>query len=356
MIELPEAINLAKQMRETVRGKTVSAVYPPSSPHKFCWFNHEPEEYQALLAGHTVTGAAGFGIFSELEFDGGVRLCFNDGVNPRFIRKEEVRPKKYQLLLEFTDGSAIAFTVAMYGSISCHSGDYDNEYYRKSIESISPLTEEFDEGYFKELLASVKPAMSVKAFLATEQRMPGLGNGCLQDILFQVFPFHTAHSNEIFHCRIQRGRKCCPNHIFFLLCFFHGDHIGEFGCQRKQVCAVDTQQVFQFTEFFCISRCQTCVEFYFHVISGKCFKTDEHVGFAAEHILHHPFFDFIFQTCQRTRQFDSHIIVTVVDRFHFYHKFPVFCNMLASAIACHASYIRTHVCSFLSKLMFSEPF
>ena len=155
MIELPEAINLAKQMRETVRGKTVSAVYPPSSPHKFCWFNHEPEEYQALLAGHTVTGAAGFGIFSELEFDGGVRLCFNDGVNPRFIRKEEVRPKKYQLLLEFTDGSAIAFTVAMYGSISCHSGDYDNEYYRKSIESISPLTEEFDEGYFKELLASV---------------------------------------------------------------------------------------------------------------------------------------------------------------------------------------------------------
>ena len=112
MIELPEAINLAKQMRETVRGKTVSAVYPPSSPHKFCWFNHEPEEYQAFLAGHTVTGAAGFGIFSELEFDSGVRLCFNDGVNPRFIRKEEVRPKKYQLLLEFTDGSAIAFTVA----------------------------------------------------------------------------------------------------------------------------------------------------------------------------------------------------------------------------------------------------
>ena len=58
MIELPEAINLAKQMRETVRGKTVSAVYPPSSPHKFCWFNHEPEEYQAFLAGHTVTGCA----------------------------------------------------------------------------------------------------------------------------------------------------------------------------------------------------------------------------------------------------------------------------------------------------------
>ena len=32
MIELPEAINLAKQMRETVRGKTVSAVYPLPHP------------------------------------------------------------------------------------------------------------------------------------------------------------------------------------------------------------------------------------------------------------------------------------------------------------------------------------
>lgn len=31
-----------------------------------------------------------------------------------------------------------------------------------------------------------KPTLSVKAFLATEQRIPGLGNGVLQDILFQA--------------------------------------------------------------------------------------------------------------------------------------------------------------------------
>lgn len=208
MIELPEAIHLAEQLKETVGGKTAAMVYPPSSPHKFCWFNREPEAFQALLAGHVVTDAAGFGIFSEMLFDGGVRLCFNDGVNPRYIRAGEARPKKYQLLLEFTDGSAIAFTVAMYGGISCHFGDYDNEYYRKSAESISPLTEEFDEGYFKGLLASVKPSLSAKAFLATEQRIPGLGNGCLQDILFQAGIYPKRKVSSLSNCEQHALFNC----------------------------------------------------------------------------------------------------------------------------------------------------
>ena len=36
------------------------------------------------------------------------------------------------------------------------------------------------------LISGVKPSASAKAFLATEQRIPGLGNGCLQDILFRA--------------------------------------------------------------------------------------------------------------------------------------------------------------------------
>lgn len=186
MIELPEAINLAKQMDETVKGKTVKKVYPPSSPHKFCWFSHKPEEYQSLLAGHTVAGAEGFGIYCDLKFDGGIRLSINDGVNPRFLQQGEAYPKKYQFLLEFTDESALVYTVAMYGGIFCHQGNYENEYYRSSRESLSPLVEEFDETYLGTLFTGVKPSLSAKAFLATEQRIPGLGNGCLQDILFQA--------------------------------------------------------------------------------------------------------------------------------------------------------------------------
>jgi len=49
-----------------------------------------------------------------------------------------------------------------------------------------PLTDGFDKAYFDALWKSVKPALSVKAFLATEQRIPGLGNGVLQDILWNA--------------------------------------------------------------------------------------------------------------------------------------------------------------------------
>ena len=36
------------------------------------------------------------------------------------------------------------------------------------------------------LVAGAKPNLSAKAFLATQQRIPGLGNGVLQDILFNA--------------------------------------------------------------------------------------------------------------------------------------------------------------------------
>lgn len=50
-----------------------------------------------------------------------------------------------------------------------------------------PLSEAFTFDYFLALPAEEKQqAKSVKAILATEQRIPGLGNGVLQDILYNA--------------------------------------------------------------------------------------------------------------------------------------------------------------------------
>lgn len=186
MMELPEALCRAREMRENLAGRTVERVDPPSSLHKFCWFNGDAARYDEMLAGRTVQSAEGFGIFAELAFEGGKRLCINDGVNVRLVEPEEKKPEKYQLRIHFTDGSLLAFSVAMYGGIICHEGGWDNEYYWKSRSGVSPLSEEFDETYFESLLGGVKPSMSAKAFLATEQRIPGIGNGVLQDILYEA--------------------------------------------------------------------------------------------------------------------------------------------------------------------------
>ena len=74
----------------------------------------------------------------------------------------------------------------MYGGIWAYRGFFDNPYHRRSLNSISPLDDSFDEEYFENILKGTIKDLPVKALLATEQRIPGLGNGVLQDILFSA--------------------------------------------------------------------------------------------------------------------------------------------------------------------------
>ena len=182
MLELPEVINMAKQLNQYAVGKTVAEVLPPTKQHKFCWFNGDVNEYEGLINGAVVTDVVGFGLYVEMVFDNGKRLCVNDGVNIRLCRDQDV-PKDFQLLIKLEADSSLVFTVAMYGGIVLHAGDYDNEYYKKSKLALSPFDDSF-RSYFYRLLDTSKQNLSAKAFLATEQRFPGIGNGVLQDILF----------------------------------------------------------------------------------------------------------------------------------------------------------------------------
>lgn len=186
MLEIPESTTIGTQAAEMLAGKTVSDVIPPTSPHKFAFYNGDAENYPELLAGRTVTGAAGHGAFVTLHFDRDTRLTVGDGTNLKFGWPEEPRPAKHQLLIEFTEGSFLAFTVAMYGAIFAYAGEFDNPYYKGSLEKVSPLEAGFDRAYFDALRANARQNLSAKAFLATEQRIPGLGNGTLQDILFRA--------------------------------------------------------------------------------------------------------------------------------------------------------------------------
>lgn len=184
MLELPETITISKQIEDNIAGKVIKQVLPPTKEHKFCWYSCEPAQYDSHIKKSKVQSAEGFGIYVEMIFDNGKRLCFNDGINIRLVKQEDV-PKNYQLLIEFDDETALCFTVSMYGAIMLHDGNYDNEYYVKSRESISPFSDGF-EAHYRSKLLEAKPNLSAKAFLTTEQRFPGIGNGSLQDILFEA--------------------------------------------------------------------------------------------------------------------------------------------------------------------------
>lgn len=66
------------------------------------------------------------------------------------------------------------------------ANNYKNEYFDIAVSKPSPLSDNFDFEYFENLISEVRPISSVKSFLATKQRIPGLGNGTLQDILFNA--------------------------------------------------------------------------------------------------------------------------------------------------------------------------
>ena len=187
MIEIPEAVNLAKQISETVKGKKIARVIAALSPHKFAWYHGDPKGYDTLLRGKTISTAVARAGMVEIQADNAV-LLFSDGVALRFHAGDEKRPQKHQMLIEFEDGTALSASVQMYGGLICFKeGEYKNPYYEAAKTKPSPLSDEFDQTYFNRLVSPPDvQKLSAKAFLATEQRIPGLGNGVLQDILYNA--------------------------------------------------------------------------------------------------------------------------------------------------------------------------
>ncbi len=187
MLELPESRTIANQLNETIVGKTIEYSITAQSPHGFAWYSATPEEYDKTLKWRTVEATKSIAGFVQIELDGGWRLAFQDGVNIRYLENDSKLPAKHQLLICFSDGSCLVCTVQMYGGmILFQEGTYDNKYYLVAQEKISPLTEEFNYKYFTSIWDAEKPTLSAKALLATEQRIPGLGNGVLQDILWNA--------------------------------------------------------------------------------------------------------------------------------------------------------------------------
>jgi len=187
MIEIPESLVLSDQLNEMCNGRTVTDVSPWQSPHKMAFIYGKPGSYGALFKGKTFDRASGFGSWVEMRFDD-VVFAVSEGTVLFYTKDEKSLPKKHQMLLKFDDSSYVCASVKMYGAlVGAKQGEYDNKYYKVAREKPSVLSKEFNPAYF---LAMIKDEevqkLSLKAFLATEQRIPGLGNGVLQDILFEA--------------------------------------------------------------------------------------------------------------------------------------------------------------------------
>jgi formamidopyrimidine-DNA glycosylase len=187
MIELPEALNIADQINRTIAGKRIISVMVAQTPHKLAWYYGDRSRYSDILDGQAFEKAVAHGGLVEIKA-GRTDILFGEGVNIRFHDVDAPLPLKHQFLIEFDDRTALSAVVQMYGGMGAFlEGELDNPYYKVAKERPSPFSPDFDEKYFRSILSVTEAKKSsLKAILATGQRIPGLGNGVLQDILFNA--------------------------------------------------------------------------------------------------------------------------------------------------------------------------
>ena len=187
MVELPEAVHLAAQLDETVVGQVIRHAEAAYTHHVWAWYSGDPSQYPVHLEGKEILSAENWGGFVVLHLSGGGRVLLGEGTNVRWFPKGTPLPAKHQLHLEFDSGSLVA-SVQMYGFLLLEEDEEPNNSYAAVAHCApSPLGDDFDLARFQRLIDSVKgKTMPLKTFFATEQRIPGLGNGVLQDILFEA--------------------------------------------------------------------------------------------------------------------------------------------------------------------------
>lgn len=186
------------QLRESVVGKTIRQVVANQNPHSFVWFALEPErafrddkaapETAAYLTGKTISRSdvqmGGYGLFNFLYV--GERALMSDIV-PRYFLPAEKLPKKHQLLIIFEDGSALCYTASLGGALFLLRVDENGLPERYSNPFPPLLSDAFSYAFFQELIRRLSgKTVSVKQLLATKNRIPGIDNGLLQDILWEA--------------------------------------------------------------------------------------------------------------------------------------------------------------------------
>ncbi len=190
MIELPEAVTIARQIDERLKGRRIDSALRGNSPHKFAFYSGEPEDYERILAGKEVAGArARTGmILVAVEPDYTVVLgCGGEKII--YHQSEATLPKKHQLLLHFADGSYLTVSVSGWGAaLLLKTAELKKHPLLAGPERPTPLDPGFTYETFRAGFDELAPddPRAVKFFVISKPGVPGVGNGYLQDILFRA--------------------------------------------------------------------------------------------------------------------------------------------------------------------------
>jgi formamidopyrimidine-DNA glycosylase len=101
---------------------------------------------------------------------------------------EKTLPKKHQLLFCFHDSTYLSVTVSGWGEVRLLERSEVPDHPHIKWDAVSPLSEAFSFDYFNSLCEALpeKSRASAKYFIISDPGVWGVGNGCLQDILYRA--------------------------------------------------------------------------------------------------------------------------------------------------------------------------
>jgi len=196
MFELPEMVNFARQMNQTLKGKTIKRAVLGNTPHKFVWYNRTHDEFEKLTKNKTFGEARAKGRWLFIDLEPGYVLVLGEfGGKVLYHPPGSQVPKKYHLYIIFDDNAFFTATTQMWGAVELYEkGKELSGKYVKDMKT-TPFEAAFTYKYFCDIIDTLakEEKKSVKGLLTQDQTIPGLGNAIAQDILFKA-RLHPKHS------------------------------------------------------------------------------------------------------------------------------------------------------------------
>jgi len=182
MPELPEIYNLARQMNEELKGKTIAKV---EILQEKC-LNMPGKEFEAIITGKQIVTIRSKGkwIFAALGKDMTLLLNLGMGGDVLYHKQAADVSSKYQLLFNFTDDSSLSIKFWWFGYVHAMYNKCLNTHKMTSTLGTSPLDPEFTQEYFKAVVKNKRS--SVKSLIIDQKIIAGIGNVYAQDILFKA--------------------------------------------------------------------------------------------------------------------------------------------------------------------------
>jgi formamidopyrimidine-DNA glycosylase len=180
--EMPEIYNLAEQMNGVLVGRSVQSVQVRQEK---C-INLPAVDFEAMLAGRSIERVTSKGKWLFTKLDGEVNLLINLGMGGDVLLHSDCGsvPEKYQLKVDFHDGSMVTIRFWWFGHV--HAVRDSDLIDHKMTARLGP-TPIRDAGFGEEdFLNRMRGKKGrIKNILLDQQCIAGIGNVYVQDILFR---------------------------------------------------------------------------------------------------------------------------------------------------------------------------